>query len=105
MEQSVFMSFSDARPIEHMLLNSPVTARAAVAVPSKKAPATADLRYALTMVSSLGGSGVGGLWESHTILKPRNDFSVTLVPDPRHILTTRMEPRHHPRRAFSCPVD
>src|SRR6185312_17354941 len=57
MEQSVCISLPVASPIVHMLLNSPVTARAAVVILSKKAPATADLRYALTMVSSLGGFG------------------------------------------------
>jgi hypothetical protein len=36
-----------------MLLYSPVTARAAVAALSKKAPATVDVMYALTIVSSL----------------------------------------------------
>jgi hypothetical protein len=38
-----------------MLLNSPVTAIAAVAIPSMKAPATADVMYALTMVYLLRG--------------------------------------------------
>src|SRR5262245_7076807 len=57
MEQSVCMSLPVARPIVHMLLNSPVTAKAAMVIPSKNAPATADLRYALTIVSSFGGLG------------------------------------------------
>src|SRR5262245_4946424 len=45
MEQSVCMSLPSARPIVHMLLYSPVTARAAVAIPIKKAPASAELIY------------------------------------------------------------
>src|SRR5262245_40261530 len=45
MEQSVCMSLPSARPIVHMLLYSPVTARAAVAIPIQKAPASAELMY------------------------------------------------------------
>jgi hypothetical protein len=50
MEQSVCMSLPRARPIVHMLPYSPVSAIAAVAIPSKKAPATAGVMYALTIV-------------------------------------------------------
>ena len=42
----------------HMLPNSPLTAKAAVAMPSSKAPAMADVRYALTMIYLLGRFGV-----------------------------------------------
>src|SRR5262249_1383177 len=46
MEQSVCMSLPDARPIAHLLLNSSVTARAAVVPrPNNKAPAKADVMF------------------------------------------------------------
>src|SRR5262249_44973375 len=46
MEQSVCMSWPDARPIAHLLLNSSFTARAAgVPRPSNKAPAKADVMF------------------------------------------------------------
>src|SRR5262245_12252386 len=56
MEQSVCMSLPSASPIVHMFLYSPVTARAAVAMPIRKAPARADLMYGLMIISSSGGS-------------------------------------------------
>src|SRR5262245_40641322 len=59
MEQSVWTSLPMARAIEHMLPNSPFAANAAVAKPSKKTPATAHLRYVLTIVSSPQGVGGG----------------------------------------------
>src|SRR5215831_4372053 len=46
MEQSVCMSWPDARPIAHLLLNSSFTARATVVPrPSNKAPAKADVMF------------------------------------------------------------
>jgi hypothetical protein len=52
-EQSVFMSLPFARPIVHMLSYSPVTARADVAMPIKKAPARAERTYVLMFISSV----------------------------------------------------
>ena len=46
-EQSVFTSLLLARPSVHILLNSPVTANAAVASPSANAPASADVTNVL----------------------------------------------------------
>src|SRR6476660_6553480 len=51
------MSLPRARPIEHMLPYSPVTAKAAVAKPSNKAPAKADVMKLLTMIIPPRGLG------------------------------------------------
>src|SRR5262245_38183903 len=59
MEQSVCMSLPDARPIAHLLLNSSVTARAAVVPrPNNKAPAKADVMF-LRIGFVLGVAGWG----------------------------------------------
>src|SRR5262249_30515336 len=51
-EQSVCTSLPKARPSVHMLPNSPfVAASVAVARPSTKAPARAELMYALMLIS------------------------------------------------------
>src|SRR5215471_4227820 len=61
MEQSVRMSLPDARPIAHLLLNSSVTARAAVVPrPNNKAPAKADVMF-LRIGFVLGVAGWGSL--------------------------------------------
>src|SRR5215467_8253070 len=61
MEQSVCMSLPDARPIAHLLLNSSVTARAAVVPrPNNKAPAKADVMF-LRIGFVLGVAGWGSL--------------------------------------------
>src|SRR5215470_9957942 len=61
MEQSVCMSLPDARPIAHLLLNSSVTARAAVVPrPNNKAPAKADVML-LRIGFVLGVAGWGSL--------------------------------------------
>src|SRR5262245_47687921 len=54
-EQSVFTCLLLARPSVHILLNSPVTANAAVASPSTNAPASADVTNVLFMGRLLWG--------------------------------------------------
>src|SRR5262245_4718054 len=52
-----------------MLPNSPVTAQAAVAMPSRNAPATAGMTYALNMVASLVGLARDTLKRSRAMRK------------------------------------
>src|SRR6476619_2965068 len=80
MEQSVCMSWPVARPCVHILPNSPVTAKAAVAKPSRKAPATADLRYALTMVYLLGVVGFLSPTFLHPVAQPDATLSHLVTP-------------------------
>src|SRR5262245_16892900 len=94
MEQSVCMSWPDARPIAHLLLNSSFTARATVVPrPSNKAPAKAGvmfLRIGFVLGSDWGfpliystrrpGHGVG--------LRDRSS-------DRRHLVSS---PSNHPAR-------
>src|SRR5262249_1879751 len=54
-EQSVFTCLLLARPSVHILLNSPVTANAAVASPSTNAPASADVTNVLCLGRLLWG--------------------------------------------------
>src|SRR5262245_43765523 len=60
MEQSVCTSLPRARAIVHWSPNSPCRAKAGVAKPSRKTPATADLMYVVTIVRLLGVGGYPG---------------------------------------------
>src|SRR5690349_25032704 len=78
------MSLPPARPIVHMLSYSPVTARAAVAMPTKKAPARAELIYIFMFISCQWGSA-----EIHNTLVR---FVGSSVSDPSYVFVTVVRP-------------
>src|SRR5215469_2627594 len=94
-EQSVCTSLPKARPSVHMLPNSPfVAASVAVARPSTKAPARAELMYALMLISYQ----VGDLRRSRKVRFVR--LAGSSVRDPSHG-RPRAAPRWNPRQKGS----
>src|SRR6516162_1151510 len=79
------MSLPLARPIVHMLSYSPVTARAAVAMPMKKVPASAELKYVFIFISCQWGI-CGDL--QNTIVR----LVGSSVSDPSYVFKTVVRP-------------